>query len=450
MWKLERIKRPFANCLAAAVYLNSFFFCSLEADLEWSSPVNVSMPGKDAFDVNVSISPRANASIVWTRPNGSHFVIQTATSKIGGLWSRPFKISCINKNAFLPDVATDRNGNTIAVWTRSNGTNFVIQSAYKVSHCDWSAPVAISSKGPSQNATNPKVAFDPNGNAAAVWQRHYGVNSVIECAQKKFGQNWSKPVKISIPSTNRLGSVNPNLTIDSEGNVIAVWINDSTSTVQSAKNSQNGQWSLPVDISKKARINSSASVAVDGSGNATAVWVRGEGVNHIIQTASMNADGIWSEPFDLTSHGESAISPQIAVDEKGNQIVVWQWFNGANTIIQAAMLNSECECWYVPYNLSEPGQDASDPQVVIDAEGRIAAIWKRSDGANYIIQAATSNFDTHTWSAPVSISEPGEDAHNPQIAINSLGHAVAAWLISDKDNSIVQASFGTNTETKAN
>ena len=44
----------------------------------------------------------------------------------------------------------------------------------------------------------------------------------------------------------------------------------------------------------------------------------------------------WLAPQDLSAAGQHAYDPQVAVDGQGNAIAVWQRSDGTNTIVQAA------------------------------------------------------------------------------------------------------------------
>jgi hypothetical protein len=42
----------------------------------------------------------------------------------------------------------------------------------------------------------------------------------------------------------------------------------------------------------------------------------------------------------------------------------------------------------VAQDLSAAGQDAGFPEVTVDEQGNAIAVWSRSNGTNYIVQAA--------------------------------------------------------------
>src|ERR1051325_6115370 len=94
-------------------------------------------------------------------------------------------LSAAGQNASSPQVAIDPAGDAVAVWTRFNGTNTIIQSASRPAGGAWSAPLDLSAAG--QNASSPQIAVDPAGNAVAVWTRSNGTNNIIQTASKPAG-----------------------------------------------------------------------------------------------------------------------------------------------------------------------------------------------------------------------------------------------------------------------
>ena len=67
----------------------------------------------------------------------------------------------------------------IAVWTRSDGTNFRIQSSNRTPNGPWAAAQTISDPGVS--ASGPSVSVDPSGNASVAWtwaQAHVWGNTI--------------------------------------------------------------------------------------------------------------------------------------------------------------------------------------------------------------------------------------------------------------------------------
>jgi hypothetical protein len=87
------------------------------------------MAGRDASSPQAAVDPSGNSVAVWYRSNGPNFVIQAATRAAGGTWRAPVDLSVAGQNAFSPQVAVDPAGDAVTVWDRFNGANFIVQSA---------------------------------------------------------------------------------------------------------------------------------------------------------------------------------------------------------------------------------------------------------------------------------------------------------------------------------
>ena len=81
----------------------------------------------------------------------------------------------------------------------------------------------------------------------------------------------------------------------------------------------------------------------------------------------------------------------MAIDPAGDAVAVWDRPNGSNFIVQAAARPAGGS-FGAPVDLSLAGQNAFDPQVAIDPAGDAVAVWDRSNGANTIVQAAGYDF----------------------------------------------------------
>ena len=166
-------------------------------------------------------------------------------------------------------------------------------------------------------------------------------------------------------------------------------------------------WStLPANLSVASQSADDPQVTVDGSGLATAVWSRYDGSNNIVQASTSLNGAPWSTPADLSATGQHAFEPQITVDGSGLATAVWRRYDGINNIVQArTSLNGAA--WSTPANLSATGQTAYAPQVTVDGLGFATAVWIRFNGSNFIVQA--SFFDNRVSITPAALAATGVD-----------------------------------------
>ena len=136
--------------------------------------------------------------------------------------------------------------------------------------------------------------------------------------------------------------------------------------------------------------------------------------------------------INISDPGQDGFEPQVVVDGSGNVISVWTRSDGTNLRIQSANRTASGP-WSAAQTLSDPGQNASSPQIAVDPSGNAVAVWTRNDGTNGRIQAsyrpAGGSFGT-----PATISDPGGDASAPHVSMDNSGRAVIAWARDDKSN----------------
>ncbi len=72
---------------------------------------------------------RSRSGRATTAPGRS---IQSAARPAGGAWSLPVNLSNADWNATEPQVAMSSAGEAIALWSRYNGTHYIVQSAIRL------------------------------------------------------------------------------------------------------------------------------------------------------------------------------------------------------------------------------------------------------------------------------------------------------------------------------
>jgi len=198
------------------------------------------------------------------------------------------------------------------------------------------------------------------------------------------------------------------------------------------------EWSAPVDLSNAGQNAHSPQVAVDADGDAVFTWTRFDGANFRVQARVRSAAGTLSGVQTLSSSGQDAVEPQVAVDADGDAVFVWRRSDGANTRIQARARSAAGTLGPVQ-TLSDPGQSAFFPHVAIRrTTGAAVFTWRRFGGANTRIQARARSA-AGVLSPVQTLSDPGQNADNPQVAVDADGNAVFTWTRSDGANSRIQA-----------
>jgi hypothetical protein len=403
----------------------------------WLPPVDLSRTGQNSTAPQVAVDSAGNFVAVWRRFDGANYVIQTAERPAGGAWSGPLQLSAGGQNAEAPQLAVDAAGDAVAVWSRSNGPNYIVQRATKPTGGGWGAPLDLSAPG--RDAKAPQVAVDGAGRFVAVWSRSTGLaTAVVQSATGVPGGAWSGPDDLSNIGRND----EPQIAVDSGGDAVAVWSHYEAglTLIQGAVRPAGGAWEPPLPLSAPVGTAEKPQVALDAAGRAIAVWRRDDGAGYLIESAQRPSVGGWFPPAPLSAPGANAEAPQIAVDAAGNAVTVWSREVGglSNTVIQAA-IQSAGGAWQSPIDVSPPGELAEAPQVGFDAAGTAVALWT-SAKTNPNVVRTSSRSPGGAWTSPLGLSNPDRGAFEPQLAFDAEGNGIAAWSRFNGTNTVIQAS----------
>ncbi|RYB95083.1 PKD domain-containing protein [Nocardioides oleivorans] len=290
------------------------------------------------------------------------------------------------------------------------------------------------------DAYNPVVEIDAAGNATAVWVNKSGTAFVVRTSSRPAAGTWSAALTLS----GDVGAaVAPQLAANGRGDLVAAWESgpSTTSRVQASVRGDSGGWSAAETLSEAGQGASSPSVAIDRTGRATVLWVRSDGTNRRVQASSRGTNGAWSTPTTLSEAGNAARQPSVGVDGTGRLTAVWGRSDGTNYRVQSSTRAPDGD-WTVASTVSDAGQSASAPTVAVDEDGTATALWIRSDGANARIQAS-SRPPGSGWSIPVNISDPNQGVFgDPAAAVDAAGVVTVAW------SQLVNTNYRTQVSTR--
>jgi hypothetical protein len=119
------------------------------------------------------------------------------------------------------------------------------------------------------------------------------------------------------------------------------------------------------------------------------------------------------------------LDPQVGVNEFADAVFVWRRSNGSNFRAQTRLRGFGGGLTPVQ-NLSAAGENAYEPQVAVDDTGNAVFTWRRSDGATFRIESRARSF-TGSLSAVQLLSDAGQDAFSPQVDSDADGDAVFVW-----------------------
>jgi hypothetical protein len=300
----------------------------------WQPPINLSLPGQSAFNPQIATDALGNATAIWQRFDGHHFIIQTSTLLNEEEWQLPIDLSLPGQDACDPQIALDVEGNKTAIWSRFNGSHFVVQVSTRLGREEWQSPIDLSSPG--QDACHPQIALDAKGNKIAIWSCFNGSHFVVQASTRLAGEEWQSPINLSFPGQD---AFNPQIVLDAEGNATAVWLqmNGNHRTLQISFKSFEGNWQfIPSFLTAVERDISDLQIRVDEVGNLLVFWIQPHETENTILSIKKPAEENWSSNINKWTYPPESCDPKMTIDPAGMMAVVWQSFDGVYDHVQAA------------------------------------------------------------------------------------------------------------------
>jgi hypothetical protein len=313
----------------------------------WSPPVQ--LPGSCGGSVAV------NAAGAQAAAGGS---VQACTSADGQTWSGPVTLG----QGSSPAVAIARDGRAVAVWEGVVVTPTIVQTSVQASvrppGGQWSTAVTLSTDAYGQ----PVIGIDGSGNAIAAWA---GGSGAIDTASLPTGGKWTK-VKTLAPRGQAVA-----LAVNPAGAAIITWGTRFATLADSG--TVLGGFAAPVTVGPAPPYPiGHTHVALNDAGQAALAWATGTAN----MAATRTAGGTWSTQTQLSAHPDGPVD--VAIDGTGNAIAVFKQPDAAGNATVYASTRPAGGTWGPPALLSVPGDATAGARAVADTAGTFVVAWEDS------------------------------------------------------------------------
>jgi len=348
----------------------------------WLTPIRIdSDNSNDAASPQIDMDGSGNAVVVWTQ----NAKIWTNRYTAGVGWGVATSISIGGTSVDAPQITVDSNGDAVAVWQQLDSAQNVWANHY-LAGWGWGTATTISDG--TGNATAPQAATDTSGNAVAVWTQFDGTRDNIMANRYLAGSGWGTAALIE---TDNNGAAKPQVSVTADGNAIAVWQqSDGTRTnIWANRYTAGSGWDVAALIEHdNAGPAIDPQVAVDGLGDAVAIWTQADGIHNNIWANRYAADNAWGTPalVESDNSGDAAL-PQIAVGANGNAVAVWQQSDSTRTNIWSNRYTAGANWDTATLIETDNVGDAQLPHIAVGGNDQAVAVWEQYDGARYNIQA---------------------------------------------------------------
>jgi hypothetical protein len=405
-------------------------------DKSWGTATLIESGTGEAYFPQIAFDGDGNAIAVWYQHDGSHNSIYANRYTSGWGWGSATVIESGTGEAYFPQIAFDADGNAMAVWAQYDGVPLSIYANRYTSGWGWGTAAVIES-GTGDAILFPQIAIDSDGNAMAVWVQDDGAHNSIYANHYTPGGGWGTAALIE---SGTGGALFPQIAFDADGNALVVWrqYDGSHNSIYANRYISGGGWGSATLIESGTGDADNPQIAFDPDGNAIAVWVQNDGAHKSIYANRYTSGGGWGSATVIESDTGDAYEPQIAINGDGNAIAVWHQNDGSHNSIYANRYTPGGG-WGTAALIENGTGNADNPQIAFDPDGNAIAVWVQNDGSHNSIYANRYTPGGGWGSATVIESGTG-DADNPQIAFDADGNAIAVWRQDDGAHDSIYAN----------
>ena len=238
----------------------------------------------------------------------------------------------------------------------------------------------------------------------------------------------------------------PLIAADNRGNAIAMWTQSDALPQQygvwTNRYTAGEGWDTPKRINDYVGQAAELALAVNGRGEAVAVWVQysvfdpdnPDAPFHTSLWSNRFEPGkSWGTPVQIQDASTYALAPKVAMDAQGNAIVVWSQQNAALDILNVYGRGySRKDGWGATQLLqADATMQGYLPQIAMTEDGDAMVAWSQIDKTTYVFNVASARYSARTgWKAQETL--PGSDsAGAPMLGTDERGNAIAVWTRMD-------------------
>jgi hypothetical protein len=189
-------------------------------------------------------------------------------------------------------------------------------------------------------------------------------------------------------------------------------------------------WTDPIDVAEgNHSADDSAEVAMDAKGDTMLVWAQSNGANTVIEADWRPAGGAFGTPVTLSLPSVNSYNPTVAMDPQGDVTVAWLSFFDAHKVVDIAWRPAG---GVFSSTSAKPliNEESEPPVVAMDSLGDTTVAWVVYNGGYGVVEAA-SRPAGGTFGKPVELSTSGLNATVPAIAMDPRGDTTIAWILNN-------------------
>ena len=328
---------------------------------------NLSPATANALNPQVGVDDSGNAVFVWHQVSGEDSLIKIRARSAAGVLGATQTLSAPREDAFGPQIGVDADGDAVVTWYRSDGTNQRVQSRGRSASGALGVIQTLSAAG--EDVIHPQIAVAPAGHAIITWSRSDGANLRVQ-SRHRYPSGFLDPVRtLSAAGEN---AINPRVAVDDDGEPVFTWAR-SDGTHARAQGSRGGRSAVHT-LSAAGQHVAWPDVDVDSNGDAVFSWQRSTGSHWRIQTRALSVGGVLTAVQNLSASGEGAAGARVAVDDAGDAVFSWHLYDEFMFVGTQARSRSAAGVLSAVQTLAS-GSDVGNSRVDTDSNGDAVFTW---------------------------------------------------------------------------
>lgn len=339
---------------------------------------------------------------------------------------------------FPQSVSINATGSGLDVWLITTiGVTGATLNASTVKAGAWAAApttlstMAVESSGATTAAGDSFVVFSQTNSNL--------VSSALYAAKYTQATNtWTTPALIGGNTTTGMANY-PNVAVDGNGNAMAVW-SDGSQVFAEYYNATTGSWAAtPVQISAAAGVIGEVHLVADGTGTFTAVWAQADSTGNTSPFIARYSAGTWSAsssigfPASATTYGVGRMA--VAGNASGNVSVVWEGSQTTAGVTSYSVYNTNYDpsttTWTAATAIFTPStvNMYSFPVVAVDGSGNATVGYEQDVIATGTPTIWAARYGVATgWTGNQEIDRAnGNSVSNAAVAMDNAGNAEFLW-----------------------
>jgi hypothetical protein len=238
-----------------------------------------------------------------------------------------------------------------------------------------------------------------------------------------------EPVAASIPLQSA-----PVVGMDEAGNATELWLQGEGKgvAIESSTRQAGGAWTPAVAVPSEGHAAEPV-LAVSSAGQATAAWVDyREGESPQVWSSQRTPGGAWSAALPLggavPQRGVHGLS--VDLDAGGDGVVAWYEYSEGGGEQWLEVDVRQGTSWRGPERISQEAgvRGYEHPALATDGHGGFIAIWAEANDLDTVFSITADELREGVWQGDQTLMSGSESLGPPNIAENAAGEATALWM----------------------